>query len=97
MLQNTQTALSRFNPDPAARTPEQRQPLLRRDAAAEYLLSRWGFGSKSWLDKAAVTGRGPKFFKFGSRVVLYDIADLDTWAAEALGAPRASTSDNAEK
>lgn len=36
--------------------------------------------SKSWLDKKRLTGGGPPFMKFGRRVV-YDMGDLEKWAA----------------
>ncbi|HUN95797.1 MAG TPA: helix-turn-helix domain-containing protein [Bradyrhizobium sp.] len=48
---------------------------LRVCEAASYLRV-----SKSWLDKRRVTGGGPPYMKFGRRVV-YDMADLDGWAA----------------
>ena len=36
--------------------------------------------SKSWLDKKRLDGGGPEYHKFGRRV-LYDITDLQVWAA----------------
>jgi hypothetical protein len=36
--------------------------------------------SKSWLDKKRLDGGGPEYHKFGRRV-LYDIDDLQVWAA----------------
>jgi len=36
--------------------------------------------SKSWLDKRRLDGNGPLYLKFGRRVV-YDIVDLEKWAA----------------
>jgi len=36
--------------------------------------------SKSWLDKKRLDGGGPEYHKFGRRV-LYDINDLQVWAA----------------
>jgi hypothetical protein len=36
--------------------------------------------SKSWLDKSRVYGTGPHFLRFGRRV-LYDVRDLENWAA----------------
>ncbi len=91
MLIETNT-IGRFAPGSDTSRLEPREPLLRRDAAAQYLRSRYSFGSKSWLAKAAVTGNGPRFYKRGARIVLYDPRDLDAWAAEALGEPRCSTS-----
>jgi predicted DNA-binding transcriptional regulator AlpA len=36
--------------------------------------------SKSWLDKKRLDGGGPEYHKFGRRV-LYDVDDLQEWAA----------------
>jgi predicted DNA-binding transcriptional regulator AlpA len=36
--------------------------------------------SKSWLDKRRLDGNGPSYLKLGRRVV-YDIIDLESWAA----------------
>jgi predicted DNA-binding transcriptional regulator AlpA len=36
--------------------------------------------SKSWLDKKRLDGGGPEYHKFGRRVV-YDMRDLENWAA----------------
>lgn len=36
--------------------------------------------SKSFLDKRRLDGNGPAYLKLGRRVV-YDIVDLETWAA----------------
>ena len=44
--------------------------------------------SKSTLDKLRVSGGGPAYLKLGARVV-YDVADLDAWAARGR---RSSTS-----
>jgi predicted DNA-binding transcriptional regulator AlpA len=49
---------------------------LRTPAAAGHL----GLGV-STLNKLRLTGGGPRFAKLGS-VVVYDVADLDAWAAE---------------
>jgi hypothetical protein len=40
----------------------------------------------------ATLGDGPIFRKFG-RIVVYDPADLDSWALARLSAPLRSTSD----
>ena len=48
---------------------------LRVRQAAEYI----GL-SKSFLDKARLTGTGPVFAKLGASVV-YSTDDLDTWVA----------------
>jgi predicted DNA-binding transcriptional regulator AlpA len=50
--------------------------LLNVDQAAAYC----GV-SKSYLDKARLTGEGPPFYKIGRRV-LYAVADLSAWLAE---------------
>ena len=49
---------------------------IRRKQAAEYL-AVW----QSYLEKAAVTGNGPPFLRLSPRLVVYDIDDLDVWAA----------------
>ena len=36
--------------------------------------------SKSWLDKKRLDGGGPEYLKLGRRVV-YDLNDLENWAA----------------
>ena len=69
---------------------------LRRRDAADYLLNRHGLPvAVATLAKLAVTGGGPRFLKPGARTVLYDQDELDRWATEKLGKPRASTSEAA--
>lgn len=60
---------------PAA-TPQPVQPsrYLTNDEAAEYLRL-----SPRTLEKQRVIGGGPRFRKFGRRV-MYAVCDLDTWA-----------------
>lgn len=58
----------------AARAQPQRY--LTNDEAAEYLRL-----SPRTLEKQRVIGGGPKFRKFGRRV-MYAVADLDAWAAD---------------
>ncbi|EPE2372906.1 helix-turn-helix transcriptional regulator [Pseudomonas aeruginosa] len=58
----------------AAATPAQPQRYLTNDEAAEYLRL-----SPRTLEKQRVIGGGPKFRKFGRRV-MYAVADLDAWA-----------------
>ncbi len=65
---------------------------LRRKAAAEYLRTRYGFGSYQTLAKAALDGSGPQYRKAGS-CVLYEVPALDIWAEKQIGPPRTSTSD----
>ncbi|MBH9683559.1 helix-turn-helix domain-containing protein [Burkholderia cepacia] len=57
-------------------TPPQPQRYLTNDEAAEYLRL-----SPRTLEKQRVIGGGPKFRKFGRRV-MYAVADLNTWADE---------------
>ena len=49
---------------------------LRTHAAARYL----GIG-KSTLERKRVEGGGPQFRMLGSRIIVYAIEDLDTWAS----------------
>ncbi len=58
---------------PVGTTP-QPQRYLTNDEAAEYLRL-----SPRTLEKQRVIGNGPKFRKFGRRV-MYAVADLDAWA-----------------
>ena len=57
-----------------AATPAQPQRYLTNDEAADYLRL-----SPRTLEKQRVIGGGPKFRKFGRRV-MYAVADLDAWA-----------------
>lgn len=64
---------------PAAAAPQtgiaaQPQRYLTNDEAAQYLRL-----SPRTLEKHRVLGGGPRFRKFGRRV-MYAVADLDTWA-----------------
>lgn len=66
---------------------------FRRNEAAEYVRSAYGFPcSRQWLAKLAVVGGGPIFRKAG-RTPVYAPADLDAWAMARIGAPQRSTSD----
>ncbi len=38
--------------------------------------------SKSWLDKLRVRGGGPAYIKLGPHRVVYDLGDLNAWAAQ---------------
>ena len=62
--------------------------LINRYQAALYLSI-----SRRTLEKWAVTGEGPVFYKLGGRVV-YDQADLKTWLASRR---RQSTSDSGQE
>lgn len=55
---------------------EQTEEFLTPKQAADYLRV-----SKSYLDKLRVYGGGPKFLRFG-RKILYRKAELNRWAAE---------------
>ena len=58
----------------AVTTTTQPQRYLTNDEAADYLRL-----SPRTLEKQRVIGGGPKFRKFGRRV-MYAVADLDAWA-----------------
>jgi len=66
--------------------------LLSRDEASAYLISRGLRVARQTLAKFAVTGEGPTYRSFGTRVV-YDPADLDAWIETRLTKPRRSTSE----
>jgi hypothetical protein len=63
-----------------------------RDEASEYLRNRGFRIAKQTLAKYAVTGGGPAYRTFGTRVV-YDPPDLDAWVEARLTARRRSTSE----
>ena len=65
---------------------------LSRSEASEYLINRGLRVARQTLAKYAVTGDGPAYRSFGSRVV-YDPADLDVWIERRLTRARRSTSD----
>lgn len=66
---------------------------LSREEASAYLQSRFHAGSRQYLARLAVTGGGPRHYKFCRRV-LYRREDLDQWASERMGEARTSTSDD---
>ncbi len=71
-------------------------PRLTRNGASAYLMERHGISrTPGTLAKLAVIGGGPKFRKIGSRQVLYDVTELDAWAASVLSEPLGSTSERA--
>jgi predicted DNA-binding transcriptional regulator AlpA len=53
----------------------ERRRLLRTRAAAEYLAL-----AASTLEKARLSGTGPRFARLG-RIVVYDVRDLDAWVS----------------
>jgi predicted DNA-binding transcriptional regulator AlpA len=61
------------------------QGYLRTADAARYL----GIG-QSTLERKRVDGTGPQFRVLGSKIVVYAVADLDTWAS---GTVLSSTSE----
>lgn len=65
-------------------TDAPRRWLRTREAAAHVGLSA------STLEKLRVSGGGPRFTKAGPRIVVYAVADLDTWLSERA---RGSTSE----
>lgn len=68
------------------------QRFLSRSEASDYLKVRGFRVEKQTLAKYAVTGAGPAYRTFGTRVV-YDPMDLDAWIERRLTAPRKSTSE----
>lgn len=68
---------------------------VTRKVAAEYLKSRYGYGTEKWLAKLASVGGGPVYRKSSGRMALYRLADIDAWALGRMSAPISSTSDKA--
>jgi hypothetical protein len=68
---------------------------LRRRQAADYLLTKYGFGAAATLAKGVVTGDSPEYRKAG-RMVVYTTQALDEWALTKIGPPRKSSSDKPE-
>ena len=67
---------------------------LTRPEASEYLLRKFGIRrTPKTLAKIAVTGGGPKFCR-DTRLALYPICELDTWAASLLSDPAATTAEH---
>ena len=66
-------------------SPSKHTPKLRPPAAADFL----GL-SASTLAKMRLRGDGPIYSKAGPRVVVYDLADLESWLTAR---KRSSTSD----
>ena len=65
-----------LQPAAASTAVAQPQRYLTNNEAAEYLRL-----SPRTLEKQRVFGGGPKFRKFGRRV-MYAVADLDAWASD---------------
>lgn len=66
---------------------------LSRTEASEYLESLGLKIAKTTLQKLASIGGGPKFRKFGNRVV-YTQQDLLSWVESRMSEPKTSTSEN---
>lgn len=69
-------------------------PYLPRAAAAEFLASNGYPVAKNTLQKYATVGGGPKYRRFGNRV-LYKPKDLLDWAESKLSDPITNTSEAA--
>jgi hypothetical protein len=66
---------------------------LRRDQAAQYIRSQYGFPcSTALLHKLASLGGGPKYRR-AKRVPLYAREDLDAWANARISGPMTKASD----
>ncbi|WP_427024733.1 hypothetical protein ACP4J4_01845 [Aureimonas ureilytica] len=68
-------------------------PRLRRAEVPAYLLEKHGIPiAFKTLNKLATTGGGP-LITYAGRTPLYDIENLDAWAASKLSKPVRSTSE----
>lgn len=67
------------------------EKFLDRGEAAAFIASHGLKISKGTLGKFATVGGGPRYRIFGIRAV-YSEADLESWIAAKLSAPRFSTS-----
>ena len=68
------------------------RPRLRRSEVPAYLLEKHGIPiALATLNKMATTGGGPAM-RYAGRIPLYDVEDLDRWAAGRLSGPVTSTS-----
>lgn len=65
---------------------------LRRQQAADYLISRYGAFTCETLAKLASVGGGPMFRKIG-RFPVYTKDDLDAWADRRMSPPVSSTAE----
>lgn len=64
---------------------------LSREMAAKYLVAQGRPVAKTTLQKYATVGGGPKYRRFGNRV-LYTEDDLLAWADSKMSAPMTSSS-----
>lgn len=68
------------------------RPRLRRSEVPEYMLAKHGIPiAVATLNKMATVGGGPSM-RYAGRIPLYDVTDLDQWAADRLSQPVSSTS-----
>ncbi|MGZ2477957.1 hypothetical protein [Sinorhizobium medicae] len=68
------------------------RPRLRRSEVPAYLLDKHGIPiALATLNKLATVGGGPAM-RYAGRIPLYDVEDLDRWAANRLSQPVTSTS-----
>lgn len=68
------------------------RPRLRRSEVPEYLLEKHGIPiALATLNKLATVGGGPAM-RYAGRIPLYDVEDLDRWAADRLSGRVTSTS-----
>ncbi|RUM16312.1 hypothetical protein EFB14_03040 [Rhizobium fabae] len=71
------------------------RPRLRRSEVPGYLMEKHGIPiALATLNKMATVGGGPAM-RYAGRIPLYDVEDLDRWAAGRLSRPVASTSERA--
>lgn len=76
-----------------ARVPPVYERRLPTKEAANYLRAKFGVViAPTYLNRLRLIGGGPKFNKFGMKV-LYPLDELDAWAASRLGSVRTSTAD----
>lgn len=69
------------------------RPRLRRSEVPAYMLEKHGIPvAMKTLNKLASLGGGPAM-RYCGRIPLYDVEDLDAWAADRLGKPVRSTSE----
>lgn len=69
------------------------RPRLRRTEVPSYLMEKHGIPiAVATLNKMASIGGGP-LMTYAGRIPLYNIDDLDAWAAERLSKPVRSTAE----
>lgn len=69
------------------------RPRIRRSEVPAYMLEKHGIPvALKTLNKLATIGGGP-VMQYAGRIPLYNIDDLDTWAAERLSGPVHSTAE----